>query len=282
MTTFWIEGPGVYPVASSKEWPLGRALLSRPKILLLDEPFSALDRPLRNHVAARLRDHVEGAGPASSSREPRRGRRGGVGPGTLAPLGGGARSGGVGPIRWSLTPKADSRPLGGGPSYFEPPLSRTRANSSGRAEARIPFWALTRSYSTRRNSTRISPISPSPLAAGKWRRRQQALQSPSLGRPTDPALTKLIPSIVRCHGLWVCPKTTVSPGRARSLSAICRENSSGSVFRPIHGVQTQGVPWTRMILGPERWPPQGLRSNRNGRAPRKDLLDSDTCSSVQE
>jgi molybdate transport system ATP-binding protein len=37
---------------------LGRALLARSEILLLDEPFSALDRPLRSHVSARLREHL--------------------------------------------------------------------------------------------------------------------------------------------------------------------------------------------------------------------------------
>ncbi len=34
---------------------LGRALLSRPALLLLDEPFSALDRPLRAHVSEIVR-----------------------------------------------------------------------------------------------------------------------------------------------------------------------------------------------------------------------------------
>lgn len=38
---------------------LGRALLSRPSLLLLDEPFSALDRPLRLDLVRRVRELAE-------------------------------------------------------------------------------------------------------------------------------------------------------------------------------------------------------------------------------
>ena len=100
-----------------------------------------------------------------------------------------------------------------------PPRRRSSANASGKSLSRIATAARSTSYSVRTCSAPSASPSHETIA-------HEARGSPSLGRPTDPALTKRIPSTSRFHGTWVCPKATASPTRAPSFPAIFRAKSS--------------------------------------------------------
>src|SRR5918997_356009 len=125
--------------------------------------------------------------------------------------------------------------------------------------------ALSRSYSTRTNPP--API-PSPVSTNTY----PALQSPSLGLPTDPVLRKLTPPTSRVQGLWVWPKAIRSPSLAPAAFAIFVQKESG-----LSSVQYRVL---RVGVGRLLWPPLGLRSILKGNSPRYLLVWGTTCALV--